>query len=228
MKEDIVVIIPAYNPDEKLIQVIKDLEQNEYVNIVVVNDGSNDIQIFERIKNKAIIIKHETNQGQGRAVKTGIRYVLDNCKNIRGIITMDADGQHRVEDLNNLYKEFSKNDDVIILGSRDFLKKNVPLRSKIGNIIISKMLAKKTNVYVKDTQTGMRIIPEKYLKQFEEIKGERFEFAICSIIYFIKNNVPFKELPIQSVYIDGNSSSHYKPIRDSIKIYRLMHKELKK
>ena len=228
MKEDIVVIIPAYNPDEKLIQVIKDLEQNEYVNIVVVNDGSNDIQIFERIKNKAIIIKHETNQGQGRAVKTGIRYVLDNCKNIRGIITMDADGQHRVEDLNNLYKEFSKNDDIIILGSRDFLKKNVPLRSKIGNIIISKMLAKKTNVYVKDTQTGMRIIPEKYLKQFEEIKGERFEFAICSIIYFIKNNVPFKELPIQSVYIDGNSSSHYKPIRDSIKIYRLMHKELKK
>lgn len=228
MKEDIVVIIPAYNPDEKLIQVIKDLEQNEYVNIVVVNDGSNDIQIFERIKNKAIIIKHETNQGQGRAVKTGIRYVLDNCKNIRGIITMDADGQHRVEDLNNLYKEFSKNDDVIILGSRDFLKKNVPLRSKIGNIIISKMLAKKTNVYVKDTQTGMRIIPEKYLKQFEEIKGERFEFAICSIIYFIKNNVPFKELSIQSVYIDGNSSSHYKPIRDSIKIYRLMHKELKK
>lgn len=218
MKNDVAIIIPAYNPDENLNKLIKDLEENKYVKIIVINDGSEKTEIFKQIEESVTILEHKKNQGKGRAIKTGINYCLENFNDIIGAITVDADGQHLIEDVNKIYNALENNRNSIILGSRDFKSKQIPFRSKIGNIIFSKILKRKTGIKISDTQTGLRGIPIKYLNDFKEIRGERFEYETNVILNCIEKGINIIEVRIQSIYINKNKSSHYRIIKDSIKI----------
>lgn len=218
MKNNTAVIIPEYNPDEKIYEILKDLKTNEYTKIIVINDGSKSTEIFEKIEEDVTIITHEKNEGKGQALKTGFQYVLDNFNDIIGVITVDADGQHLIQDINKIYKKIVKDTDSVILGSRNLKDKNVPFRSKIGNLTFSKILEKRTKIKITDTQTGLRAIPIQYLKDFINIKGKRFEYETNMILTCLKNNIKIIEENIESVYIDNNKSSNYKIIKDSIKI----------
>ena len=154
------------------------------------------------------------------ALKTGFKYCLENEKTIKGIITLDADGQHTIEDVNKIYEKFRSNNTNVILGSRDFSGKDIPLRSKIGNIMISKIVKRKTGIEIKDTQTGLRAIPIQYIKDFEEIEGAGFEYETNMILNCINKKIEIIELPIKTVYENNNKMSHFKSIKDSAKIYR--------
>lgn len=224
-KDKIVIIIPAYNPDEELLEIVKELKNANFNRIVVVNDGSiKGIEYFRKIGKDTIIIEHKQNRGQGTAVKTGIQYCLNNINNVMGVITMDADGQPLVEDVDKIYEEFKNKKDTVILGSRNFSEKNTPIRSKIGNKLMTKILKKKTGKVIKDTQTGLRTIPYCYLKEFENIESNRFDFAIDVILYCIQHNIPIEEYSIQTVYINKNKNSHYRVIKDTLMIYKKIRK----
>lgn len=218
MKDDVAIIIPAYNPSKELYNLIEDLMKSQYTKIVIINDGSENTKIFEELEEKVKIITHKSNKGKGIAIKTGIGYCCNSYKNITGIITVDADGQHRIEDINKVYNKFYLEKNAIILGSRNFKAKNIPLKSKIGNKIFRYILKLKTKVKIKDTQTGLRAIPFCHLEQLTNIKGERFEYETNVILYAIKMNIKISEVDIQSVYINKNKSTNYRTIRDSIKI----------
>lgn len=218
MKDDVAIIIPAYNPSKELYNLIEDLMKSQYTKIVIINDGSENTKIFEELAEKVKIITHKSNKGKGIAIKTGIEYCYDSYKNIIGIITVDADGQHRIEDINKVYNKFYLEKNAIILGSRNFKAKNIPLKSKIGNKIFRYILNLKTKVKIKDTQTGLRAIPFCHLEQLTNIKGERFEYETNVILYAIKMNIKISEVDIQGVYINKNKSTNYRAIRDSIKI----------
>lgn len=224
MKNDIAIIIPAYNPDKQLIKIVKELKENNYAKIIVINDGSEESEIFNKIKNSVIIIQHQSNKGKGRALKKGMFYCKDNYPNISGIITVDADGQHQIDDINNVYQRFKKEKNSLILGSRDFVQKNIPFRSKIGNKIISNKIKKKTKVKIKDTQTGLRAIPIQYLKEMLKVEGEGFEYETNMILYAIYKKINIVEVPIKSVYINKNKSSKFNVLKDSIKIYKTINK----
>lgn len=216
----VVIVIPAYNPDDRLEKVICDLKSQEYVDIVVVNDGSKINEVFNKIEDKVILLKHEINKGQGRAVKTGLDYVKKHFLKTKGVITVDADGQHVIEDINKVYEKFLQYPEKMIIGSRNFKKENTPFRSRLGNKLITRMLEKRTKKVIQDTQTGLRVIPNKYFDDIQKIEGERFDFAIQFIIYCIKNDIEIIEVPIQSIYFDKNRGSHYRPIKDSKIIYK--------
>lgn len=220
MKNDVVVIIPAYNPDENLIKLIKDLEENKYTKILVINDGSEKAEVFYKIEKSVIILEHKKNQGKGKTLKTGMNYCIENFNDIIGVITVDSDGQHLIEDINKIYYALKKNMDSIILGSRNFKSKQIPLRSKVGNIVFSKILKRKRGIKISDTQTGLRGIPKKYLSDFKDIKGERFEYETSVLLYCIEKEINIIEIKIQSIYIKKNKSSHYKILKDSIKIWK--------
>ncbi len=220
MKEDIAIIIPAYNPNEQLPKLISDLVENEYRHIIVINDGSENREIFEKIGFHVVLLEHAQNRGKGRALKTGINYVIENIKLIKGIITVDADGQHIIENINNVYETFTEAEDCVVLGSRNFDKKEVPFRSRLGNKVMTYLLKKKYNLQLKDTQTGLRAISQKYLKEILFIQGEGFEYEMNVILYFIRKQIPIIEIPIESVYMNKNKSSHYRVIKDSLKIYQ--------
>lgn len=218
MKKDIAIIIPAYNPSYMLKEILEILKKNEYEKIVVVNDGSINEEIFKEIEKQVILLKHEKNLGKGNALKTGFEYCLKNMENLKGVITVDADGQHLIQDINNIYEKFLKNLDCLVLGSRDFDKENIPLRSLIGNKIIRYIFKKKTKIAINDTQTGLRAIPFRFLEDFNEIKGERFEYEINMLLYATKNKIGILEQPIETIYINENKMSNFRTLKDSLKI----------
>lgn len=218
MKNDALIIIPAFNPDQYLEKIIEKLIKKDFDKILVVNDGSNSEKIFEKIKNKAIILKHNENYGKGKALKTAFEYCVKNNEQVNAVITVDADGQHDIDDVNKVYKKIKENKNKVVLGSRSF--ENAPIFSKIGNNIINKKMHKKTKLNLKDTQTGLRAIPVEYLPDLINIPGERYEYETNMLIYFAKNKIDIVEEDIKTIYINKNNGSNFKKIKDSIRVYK--------
>ena len=161
MKSDVAVVIPAYNPGESLLRVIQELDEAGFGCVVVVDDGSSNVFGLEGLGDRVCLVRHSTNMGKGMALKSGFRKCLKSFENLRGIITVDADGQHCIYDVSRVYDEFGcrKIENTVILGCRNLEEKNVPWRSKIGNNVTSRILERKTGIRLYDTQTGLRAIP---------------------------------------------------------------------
>ena len=223
IKNQVVLLIPAYNPDEKMIDFIN--ESSEYFNkILVVNDGcsSEYDAIFEKIKDKTTILKHEVNKGKGRALKTGFSYILDNEKDCLGVVTADADGQHTCEDVMGCCEDFLDDPDKGVFGCRDFYGDTfIPPRSKFGNRLTSKLMKFFCDIKLSDTQTGLRVFPTSSLKMLLEVEGDRYEYEMNVIFALKENNIEWNEHKISVIYIDDNKSSHFNPIKDSMKIYKV-------
>lgn len=217
-----VILIPAYNPDDKLIRLIDELIFLK-IPIVVVNDGSDKCfnYIFEIIKSKSRVkvINHEINWGKGAALKTGIKYIMENYKECTGIVTADADGQHLPKDIIKMGDCINKNPNSLILGVRDFNKENIPLKSRLGNKITSLIFLLVAHKNCRDTQTGLRGIPKYLFNKCLSIEGDRYEYEMNMLMKMARDNIEFIYEEITTVYIENNKSSHFNPISDSIKIY---------
>lgn len=220
-KDEVVILIPSLNPDERLTKLVKDLLVNGFKDIIVVNDGSSEEynKYFKTIEQNVIVLRHMVNLGKGRALKTGFNEYLGRFKEKCGIITVDSDGQHKIEDITKVAKALVENKESLILGSRNFNLKNVPFRSKYGNKITRCIFKFLTGLNVSDTQTGLRGIPTRYISILMNIPGERFEFEMNMLMEAKENNIDITEERIETVYIQENKSSHFNPLKDSLKIY---------
>lgn len=218
----IVPIIPAYNPDERLYKIIDELKKH-YKKIIVVDDGSASKDIFNTLKKDkyCILLTHEINKGKGEALKTAFKYYQDNLiKDYSGVITLDADGQHLVSDVLKMDKLLKNN---FMLGTRLFNTKEVPLRNKTGNRITSRVFKWLYKVYIKDTQTGLRAIPNRLIPFSLKVEGNRFEYEMNVLINLVQEKEKIDEVDIQTVYLkDSNKKSHFKVLNDSYKIYKNM------
>ena len=229
MNTKIIILIPAYNPTIDLINLVKDLKNNLYENIVVVNDGSSEsyMSIFDTISNFCTTIHHSKNCGKGKALKTGFEYIYNNYQNNYICITVDADGQHLVKDINKVRNFALKNKNHLVLGCRNFKEAKVPFRNRIGNLFISLFFNLIYKVKLQDTQTGLRAIPSIYIPELLNIKGTSYEYEQNMLIYFVKN---FKEkisyVTITAVY-NKNQSSYFNIFKDSIKILKCVFKRTK-
>lgn len=224
MKKDVAIVIPAYNPGKSLEKVTKQLLSAEFENIVVVNDGSKERRTFHSIPNNIYLVSHNINCGKGIALKSGFECCQKNFQNIIGIITVDADGQHSIDDVEKMYKELKNNPTSLILGSRNFNQKNIPFKSKIGNIVISKIFEKKTGIRLQDTQTGLRAIPIQFVQNLIELEGSRYEYETNMLLYFANKNIPIIEKTIATIYEKNNKHSHFKAFTDSILICKAIRK----
>lgn len=216
------VIIPALNPSEGLIHYVKTLVK-DVGQIIVVNDGSKEelAYIFTELSSieKCDVLTHEVNRGKGKALKTAFQYFLENHSDLAGAITADADGQHSISDVLKLAEKLSETKEGILLGVRDFSEPSVPVRSFIGNRITSFLFQLFYGGRLEDTQTGLRGIPTKILPEILQLKGERYEYEINMLIFAKKRNIHFIEIPIQTLYFDNNSGSHYNSVFDSLKVF---------
>lgn len=225
---NIIIMIPSLNPDEKLVNYVNALSQEKFRQIIVINDGSSAEydHIFDKISKykKCTVLRHKVNKGKGRALKTGMEYVLKNYSDCIGIVTGDADGQHRLTDTINVAHALEENDNRLILGSRDFNSPNVPARSAFGNKLTSRVFAVMFGQKLMDTQTGLRGISLKIIPQMLEVSGERYEYEMNMLIECRKKKIEISEIPIETVYIDENNGSHFRPVVDSVKVYWLIFK----
>ena len=211
------IIIPAYNPDEHLIDVLNGLKKYK---IVVVDDGSKNKDIFEKVKKyrNVKLMTHDVNKGKGMAMKTGMEYVFNETED-DGIIFVDADGQHKKEDIEKVIAVFEKNKNSLIIGSRCF-KGKIPWKSKIGNNITRFLFKTFTFKEVKDTQSGLRAINTKFVPCLLNVKGNRYDYEM-NVLLELCNKINIIEVPIETIYEDmNNSTSHFKVFRDSFLIYK--------
>ncbi len=227
---NVTIIIPSLNPDDKLIQVVDSLIKKGFKDIVVVNDGSDTehMKPFEMVgrHEECHILHHDVNKGKGRALKTAFEYCLDNRKDTAGVVTVDGDNQHSADDICECAKRMLELKNHVILGVRDFTGKDVPPKSKFGNNMTKFVFRVFCGLKISDTQTGLRAIPFEYIKLMDKIKGERFEYETNMLLELKQYNIPYTEVGIHTIYIEENASTHFHPIKDSIKIYGVILKFL--
>lgn len=220
---NIAILIPAYQPDGKLTDVVATLLAQCDAPIIVVNDGSTPacLPVFDALSllDHVTVLTHEVNQGKGRALKTAIAHCLKSG-NIDGCVTVDADGQHRPEDVLRMMSALNQTPDDLILGSRDFDFSNVPVKSMLGNKITRFITRFIVGQKITDTQTGLRAFGKKAMEEYIGIPGERYEFEMNMLLYAKRFGIKIREITIETVYLDHNSSSHFDPLLDSIRIYR--------
>ena len=219
-----IIVIPAYQPNERLIQLISDINKKFHKNIeiIVVDDGSGKkySSIFESILHCCTVLHHSVNKGKGRALKTAYEYVMKHYLDEKYIIvTVDCDGQHSLDDVVKLFEYNISHPDTLVLGSRK-LNKDVPLRSKIGNTITRSVFSFATHTFIYDTQTGLRSFSNDLIQFMIDTEGERFEYEMNVLLYSSRHFIPIHEIEIQTIYIDNNSGSHFHTIRDSYRIYK--------
>lgn len=227
-KLNVTAIIPAFNPDKKLHVILENLIQAGFNHIIVVDDGTEDkyVKFFDKIKNNSayVFLHHNKNLGKGRALKTAFNYFLDNFPDDIGVVTIDADNQHKIKDVYSCTEELIKNPEALILGVRNFDLNVVPRKSSMGNKITSFAFRAFCGLKISDTQTGLRAIPKKFVETLINTVGERFEFETNMLLETKNLNIPIQEVKIETVYIDGNTRSNFNPLLDSFSIYAVIFK----
>ena len=211
-----IILIPAYEPDKKLINLLKKIN-NKY-KVIVVDDGSTNKSAFEAIKDYSYIISYDNNMGKGCALKTGFKYIKENYKNYI-VVCMDADGQHDLKDAINLCDYAKENLDTLVIGKR-YWDNKTPWSNRTGNKITRYVFKKKTGMSIYDTQSGLRAFSYKLMDYMLSIPGERYEYEMNVLLDLKKNNIKYHEIDIKTIYIGDNSSSHFNAFKDSYKIYK--------
>ncbi len=215
-----IILIPSYEPDEKLINLVKKIDKDEF-DVIVVNDGSGDgyYNIFNDVKKYAHLIQYDINKGKGYALKTGFKYIKEKYYKDYIVVTMDSDGQHTIKDARNLALYSEKHLDTLVLGMRK-RDLNVPIRSRIGNGITRFVYSVSTGISVYDTQTGLRSFSDSLMDLFLSIDGDRFEYEMNVLFLCAKRHIPIKEIQIETIYIKNNRGSHFNTLKDSYRIYK--------
>ena len=220
MNNRIFVLIPAYQPDDQFSALCFALKARNFT-VVAVDDGSGATfsTIFESVKAVARVIAHPVNRGKGATLKTGLKYIQSVCNPNDIIVTADADGQHRPEDIEKVACAAKYQRDALVLGSRAFTGR-IPLKSRIGNAITRQVFAIFTHHRIQDTQTGLRAFNAELIPFMLGIRGERYEYEMNMLLECTRKRISIQETPIETVYLDGNRSSHFHPIKDAFRIYR--------
>ena len=234
---NMIILVPTYHPNDRILKICDELLQHPFKEIVVVSDGNEEAKYEEILKSieekKITVLRHAANQGKGRALKTGFHYVCLKYKDaIRqtGVVTVDADGQHTMKAILECCQELDKRIDKKnwIIGCRSFkecIDENgqigkIPFRSKLGNEATKVVLKCFCGISLSDTQTGLRGFPGTELKELLRVEGERYEYEMNQILYSKDSKVELVEVPIETIYEKHNESSHFNPILDSWRIYR--------
>jgi putative flippase GtrA len=218
----VAAVIPAYRPGPVLLEIARALSRSALLAVVVVDDGSGAAfrAFFDELAQvpKVKIVRHAVNLGKGAALKSGFNYVLCEYAGAAGVVTLDADGQHDPDDVMHVCRRFAATPDRLVLGARSF-GTDIPLRSRFGNQVTRFMMRLVLGQRLSDTQTGLRVIPRALLATLLSLPASGYEFELEMLIAVKHLGLQVVEQPIRTIYEPGNPSSHFRPLRDSMRIY---------
>jgi len=222
--DGISIIIPSLDPSDTLVDVVKGLIETGFSDIIVIDDGSRPeyTEPFAEVEKlpECVVVRHPRNMGKGEALKTAFDFCLKNRPALAGVITVDADGQHKCEDAVKCALALKQNSDSVIMGVRDFKQRDVPARNSLGNRVTALAFRVLFGIRLRDTQTGLRGISAQHFTMMTEVRGSRFEYETNMLLEIEQRHIPFLEVEIETVYEEGsNERSHYRPFVDSIIIF---------
>lgn len=214
-----IILIPAYEPDERLVRLAASIRAASDAHVVVVDDGSGSDyrQVFDAARALGCtVIGHATNRGKGHALKEGFRYVALHHPG-EDVVCADCDGQHTVVDIVRVADRLRSAHGAMVLGERRFTGV-VPARSRLGNAATGVLVRMATHLPVHDTQTGLRGYPASMLDWLQTVDGDRFEYELNLLLHATGAGYEVEEIGIETIYLDGNLSSHFRPVVDSVRV----------
>ena len=217
-----IVLIPAYQPTARLADVARELRLfAPDLKVVVVDDGSGtayDAAFRAATAEDADVLRYEHNRGKGHALKVGLRHILDTHPG-EDVVTADSDGQHSTADIVRVAERLRSSQGALVLGGRRFAG-SVPLRSRFGNALTRGAFQLATGHAVHDTQTGLRGLPATMLEWLTSIEGDRFEYELRMLLRCAEKGQRIDEIPIETIYLEQNAGSHFRPVVDSLRVLR--------
>lgn len=218
-----VILIPAYKPDKAMLTLVDELVESGF-QILIVDDGSGEtyMPLFQQAESKACVLHHDQNRGKGAALRTGIAALRKLFPECGRFITADADGQHSVKDILRVNEELKRGAEFVLTMRR--LNRDVPLRSKIGNMLSRVVYTLLTQHYLDDNQSGLRGFSIEQADWLLKVSGDRYDYEMNMLLFADKQNITFTTMYIDTIYIDDNASSHFNPLKDTIRIYKRLFK----
>jgi glycosyltransferase involved in cell wall biosynthesis len=215
----VAALVPCYNAGHRVRPVIEGLLQQVDL-VVVVDDGSTD-EAVENLRELPVrIVTFAQNQGKGKALLAGFREALA-APEIDAVAVVDADGQHDPRELPGLYKTFREQNADLVIGSRKFDLERVPWRSRFGNVLTRNLTRCILGQRIPDTQSGYRLHSRRLLEDvLATVQGGRYETEMEILVVAVRRGYRVVPSPIETIYEEGNPSSHFNKLRDSFLIYR--------
>ena len=213
--DDIGVVIPAYNVEKTISPLVRQIEDFGFrkENIIVVDDGSTDGTAVRVQQSGATVVRHDTNKGKGAALKTG--FSVARARKLSGVVTLDADGQHRVSEIARFLEK--KADYDMIIGYRHAVQR-MPAIRKLTNKTTSLVVSLLSRQYVPDAQCGFRYID---LKIFNNVvlKTDNYQTESEAVVKSIRYKFRIGSVPISTVY--DNEQSHIRPFIDTVRFINM-------
>jgi len=218
-RAEVGVVVPCYNAGPRLRPVIEH-SLNIVRRVIVVDDGSTDDSASSIEGLDVPVVAFPDNRGKGHAILEGFRAALE-APEIRAVAVVDADGQHDPAEIPQLYGEFVRNDADLVIGSRAFELEHVPWRNRFGNRLTIALTALLLGQRIPDTQSGYRLHSRRLVEDvIATVPGGRYETEMEILVKAVREGYKVLPVPIQTIYEEGNPSSHFNRLRDSYLIYR--------
>lgn len=177
------------------------------------------------------MLHNAINLGKGAALKHGINFALSAYPNLALILTLDCDGQHTIEDIKKLRNAFLDSNATLAIGSREFNSKalganKIPFRSSFGNKLTASIFRLMFGIRLRDTQSGLRAFSAEFARMILHIPYNGYEFEMQMLVTACNNAIKILQVPISTIYINNNASSHFNPILDSLSIYFVLFRHI--
>lgn len=222
---EIALVIPSLEPLPPLVPYVQQLLEQGFRTIIVVNDGSDASYdpIFQQVEGLGCtLLRHPKNLGKGAALKTAYQHIQDTLSHCAGVVTVDSDGQHAVEDVCQLVGALPQHPGSLLLGCRDFSLPDIPKKSRFGNRVSSFIFFAFHGKWLGDTQTGLRAFDSSLLPHMLEIPGVRFEYEMQVLTDCVSRHVPLHTQSIRTIYDNNNVGTHFQPLADSLRILKVL------
>ena len=223
---DVVVVLPAFQPSPTLPARVRAFHEALAAPVVVVDDGSEATcrALFDDAAAvpDCVVLRHEANRGKGAALKTAFAFVAQRFPKCAGVVTADADGQHVPEDVQKLAETMLAGPSALYLGVRDFSLRTPPFRSWWGNRWTSLRFRLLFRKWIADKQTGLRAFRHIDIPFFLSIPGDGYDYEMAALACTVRAGMAVRMLPIRTIYATPDASSHFQPLRDTIRIYRAL------
>lgn len=214
MTSDVAVLIPALNAARSIGPIVAEAKQH-VERVVVVDDGSGDGTGDVAREQGAIVIRHDVNRGKGGALKSGFLWVLE--QQLDGVITLDADGQHLPRQIPLFLEHRRTTGADLIIGGRAHLFDGMLPRRRMANRFSAWAVAKASRTNLEDSQSGYRFYSSRVLREIP-LRSDGFDMETEVIIRAGVRGLRVEQIPIDLGFVDGLSTSHFKPLLDTLRI----------